>query len=87
MGLAVGQQKSIIPSNIRQNVAITGGNRVFCSVLETVNAIGEVIPPFIVWANKVHSVGFYADDNRPATFSRSSSGYMDDELGVDYIYI
>ena len=85
MGLAVGRQKAIVGSNTRQKVAITDGNREFCSVFETVNTIGEVIPPFIVWANKVHCVGFYADDNRPATFSRSPNGYMDDELGFDYI--
>ena len=87
MGLAVGRQKAIVRSSTRQKVAITDGNREFCSVLETVNALGEVTPPFIVWANKVHCVGFYADDDdgRPVTFSRSPSGYMDDELGLDYI--
>lgn len=85
MDLAVGRQKAIVRANTRQKVAITDGNREFCSVLETVNAIGEVIPPFIVWANQVHCVGFYADDDRPATFSHSPSGYMDDKLGFDYI--
>ena len=89
MGLAVGQQKAIVRSNTWQKVAITDGNREFCLVLETVNALGEVTLPFIVWVNKVHCVGFYADadddDNRPPTFSRSPSGYMDDELGFDYI--
>ena len=54
-------------------------------MLETVNAMGEVIPPFIVWANKVHCVGFHANDNRPTTFSQSPSGYMHDKLGLDYI--
>ena len=85
MGLAVGRQKAIVRSSARQKVAVTDGNREFCSVLESVNAIGEVIPPFVVWANKVHCVGFYGDDSRPATFSRSPSGYMDDELGFDFI--
>ena len=86
MGLAVGRQKAIVRSSARQKVAITDGNREFCSVLESVNAAGKVIPPFVVWANKVHCVGFYADgDDRPATFSRAPSGYMDDELGFDFI--
>ena len=85
MGLAVGRQKAIVWSNTQQKVAITDGNREFCSVLETVNALGKVTPPLIVWANKVHCVGFYVDDDRPATFSRSPSGYIDDELGFDYI--
>ena len=89
MGLAVGRQKAIVQSKTRQKVAITDGNREFCSVLETVNALGKVTPPFIVWANKVHCVGFYADadddDNRPETFSQSPRSYMDDKLGFDYI--
>ena len=86
MGLAVGRQKAIVRSSTRQKVAITDGNCEFCSVLESVNAVGDVIPPFVVWANKVHCVEFYADgDDRPATFSWSPSGYMDDELGFDFI--
>ena len=42
-------------------------------MLETINATGEVIPSFVVWANKVHCVGFYGstgDHTQPATFSR-----------------
>ena len=85
MGLAVGRQKAIVRSNARNKVAVIDGNREFCSVLESVNAIGEVIPLFVVWANKLHCVGFYKDDNRPATFSWSPSGYMDDELEFEFI--
>ena len=53
MGLAVGRQKSIVRAKARTKVAITDGNREFCTVLETVSATGRVIPPFIVWGNKV----------------------------------
>ena len=85
MGLAVGHQKAIVRANARSKVARTDGNREFCSVLETINARGHVIPPFVIWANKVHCIGFYASDSRPATFSRSPSGCMDDDLELDYI--
>lgn len=87
MGLAVGRQKAIVRANSRSKVARTDGYQEFCSVLETINAAGHVIPPFIVWANKVHCIGFYGtkSDARPATFSRLPSGYMDDDLGLDYI--
>jgi len=85
MGLAVGCQKAIVRANAQSKVARTDGNREFYSVLETISATGHVIPPFIVWANKVHCVGFYGTDSRPATFSQSPSGYMDDGLGLDYI--
>ena len=54
-------------------------------VLETVSAAGHVIPPYMIWAIKEHCVGFYGAGSRPATFSRSPSGYMDDDLRLDYI--
>jgi len=57
-------------------------------VLETISATGVIIPPFVVWANKVHCIGFYGSIgtySRPATFRRSPNGYMDDDLGLDYI--
>ena len=41
-----------------------------------------MIPPFIIWTNKVHCVGFNGTDSRPATFSRSPSSYMNNELGA-----
>ena len=31
------------------------------------------------------AIGFYATGSRPETFSRSPSGYMDDDLRLDYI--
>jgi len=56
MGLAVGRQKAIARAGSRTKVAVTNGSRGFCSV----NAVGRVIQPFIVWANKVHCIGFMA---------------------------
>ena len=56
------------------------------SVLDTINAAGSVIPPFIVWGGKTHWESYYnKDDDRDATFAVSDSGYMDDELGMLYI--
>ena len=55
-------------------------------VLDTINAAGSVIPPFIVWGGKTHRESYYKkDDHRDATFAISDSGYMDDELGMLYI--
>jgi len=88
MGLAVGRQKAIFRSgtNSCTKVILTDGNREFCFALKTISASGHVIPPFVVWANKVHCDGWYTTgDTMPATFSRSPSGYMDDDIGLDYI--
>ena len=48
MGLAVGRQKAIIRAKAQTKVAITDGDREFCTVLQTVSATGRVIPLFIV---------------------------------------
>ena len=69
------------------STAMTEGSREFCSVLETVSAIGVAIPPFIVWQGKTHRQSHYASDSvkTEATFAVSESGYMDDDLGLQYM--
>lgn len=75
--------------------AITEGSHEFCSVLETVNASGQVISPFIVWQGKTHRESYYklggldlyhyCDTQFKPTFAVSESGYMDNELGFEYM--
>lgn len=67
--------------------AMTEGSREFCSILETVSATGAVLPPFIVWQGKTHRESYYKEGGveYEATFAVSPSGYMDDELGLEYI--
>ena len=55
-------------------------------MLDTINAAGSVISPFIVWGGKTHRESYYNPEaQREATFAVSESGYMDDELGMLYI--
>ena len=73
-----------------KSTAMTEGSREFCSVLETVSATGVVIPPFIVWQGKTHRQSYYSAPASEAcvketTFAVSESGYMDDNLGLQYI--
>ena len=71
-----------------RTTAMTEGSREFCNVLETISAAGTVIPPFIVWKGKSHRQSYYysSDSMRmKATFAVSESGYMDDDLGLQYI--
>ena len=89
-GITMGRQQvrrvAIVRNSNKQATKVTEGSREFCSVLDTINAAGSVIPPFIVWAGKTHRQGYYnQDDDRDATFAVSESGYMDDELGMLYI--
>jgi len=70
-----------------RGIAMTEGSREFCSVLETVSATGVIIPPFIVWQGKTHQESYYREGGveHAATFAVSPSGYMDDELGLEYM--
>ena len=69
-----------------KSTAMTEGSREFCSVLETVSATGVAIPPFIVLQGKTHRQSNYAYEVKAeATFAVSESGYMDDDLGLQYL--
>ena len=74
---------AIVRRATKEAKMVMDGSREFCSVLDTINAAGYVIPPFIVWGGKTHRDSYYQkDDAREATFAVSDSGYMDDELGM-----
>lgn len=67
--------------------AMTKGSREFCSVLESVSAAKVILTPFIVWQGKTHRQSYYSDSvtKMKATFAVSESGYMDDDLGLQYL--
>ena len=68
------------------STAMTEGITKFCSVLEIVSATGVVIPPFIVWKGKTHQQSYNTSEVKTeATFAVSESGYMYDDLGLQYI--
>ena len=41
-------------SNPKTQTIMTERSREFCSVLETINEAGSVVPPFIIWRGKTH---------------------------------
>ena len=41
-------------STAKEATMMTEGSREYASVLETINAAGSVIPPFIIWQGKTH---------------------------------
>ena len=89
-GITMGRNQirsvAIVRRSTKQATMMSEGSREFCSVLDTINASGSVIPLFIVWKGKTHRDSYYKKgDDRDATFAVSPSGYMDDELGLLYI--
>ena len=67
---------------------MTERSREFCSVLETVSAGGVIILLFIMWQGKTHQESYYKEGgvDHEVTFAVSPSRYMDDKLGLEYIW-
>ena len=92
MGRQSIKSKVIIRAGTK-SAARSDGKREFVSLLETVNAVGQVIPPFIVWTGNVHTESCYpkyANGSFPTgryegIFAISKCGYMDVELGMEYM--
>ena len=94
-GITMGRQsmksKVIVRAGTAKPTAGCDGTREFVSVLETVSAGGQVIPPFIVWTGSIHTESYYpkymsSDGSKlKGTFAVSKSGYMDNELGIEYM--
>lgn len=93
-GITMGRQSMKTKVIVRagtKGVAGSDGNREFVSVLETVNAAGQVISPFIVWTGNVHTESYYpkyvhgSSAKFEGTFAVSKSGYMDNDLGMQYM--
>lgn len=88
IGITMGLNSTCTMAIVRaggRSTAMTEGSQEFSSVLETVSATGVVIPPFIVWQGKTHRQSYYSGVSMEATFAVSESGYMDDDLGLQYI--
>ena len=77
---------AIVRRTTKQATMVSEGSREFYSVLDTINAAGSAIPPFIVWKGKTHRDSYYKnDEDRDATFAVSPSWYLDNKLGLLYI--
>lgn len=92
LGIIMGKNTTRVMAIVRTGgpaTAIMEGSREFASVLETVSASGVVIPPFIIWQGKTHRESYYKEGGveYEATFAVSPSGYIDDELGYEYMKV
>ena len=86
--MALGCSKAIIAAGSPSKLATTNGKREFCTTLEIISATGQIIPPFIIWANKIHAASFCSHGGvhtEDYTFATSPSGYMDNELSLKYL--
>lgn len=74
-----GARDTGIVRNGQRATAVSERSREYCSVLETINTTGRVLPPFTIWQGKTHRASYFQPNLKDAIFAVSPSGYMDDE--------
>lgn len=68
--------------------AVQPGNREWVTVIHSISARGEAIPPFVIFAGTYHLSAWYTDDNIPHDWaiSLSENGWTNNELGVAWLH-
>jgi DDE superfamily endonuclease len=63
------------------------GNREWATVIQGVNALGWVIPPFIILAAKYHLANWYKECDLPADWriATTDNGWTTNDIGLDWI--
>ena len=59
MGVSTTSKVIISSNTVGRAILIQPGNREWATAIESVNATGWVIPPFIILAGKLHQLGWY----------------------------
>lgn len=86
--IGIGKAKSVITrrSNKRKISLPTSTERELVTVLETISADGWAMPPWIILAGKQIPAGWDAANLPPAyTLALSENGYINDQIGLDWI--
>jgi hypothetical protein len=67
--------------------SIQPGNREWVTVIHGINSYGWSLPPFIIFAAKLHQSSWYKEDEIPQDWaiSVSENGWTDDKIGIDWI--
>ncbi len=86
MGLAARAQVICQTSTKHANVT-QDGNRELVTVIETICADGTVLPPFVIFKGKSHSIGWYrfVTEEDDTLFAVSEKGWTDQELSLEYL--
>lgn len=86
--MGVAAKVKVICRKGRKNPRLThSGNRTWVTVIESVSASGMVLPPMVINQGSAHYKGWYAgvDHQDLATFSYSSKGWTDSNLGMSWL--
>jgi hypothetical protein len=84
-----GCSKVVTTATVGRATVIQPGDRKWVTAIESINATGWSLPPFIVLEGKVHLESWYRQNpNLPSdwTIAVSDNGWTTDELGVHFIH-
>ena len=88
-GFLMGQsaKAKVICRTRRRNPRVTqDGSREMITVIESVNASGFVLPPFIIYKGTGHYMGWYQFiEPEEASFAYSSKGWTDEKLALRWL--
>ena len=81
-----GGERVIVPRTAKQLYTPSPENRLSITILETVSAVGVVIPPVLVIPGKIHMDSWY-HSNLEGTelFLLSDTGYSNTQLALDWL--
>jgi hypothetical protein len=87
MGVIASQMLVIGSERRGKRKAIQPGNREWVTVICSINATGWAIPPFIIFAGRVHISSWYEDKSIPRDWviELSSNGWTTNELGIAWL--
>lgn len=88
-GIMMGYQKRalvVVPRATATRYMAQPGSRKWVSILETVSACGQVLPPFVIFQGAQHQLQWYPNPSPSGwKFGISETGWTNNEMGVHWL--
>lgn len=85
IGVSSGKKVLVLKDTLAVYTADPENKELITSV-KTINYRGQKVPPMIIFARAYHLCRYFKNDlDSNITFTRSSSGYLNDKLGLKYL--
>jgi len=87
MGIFIsGASKVVTVTSVGRAVLIQPGNRKWVTIIECINGLGEIIPPFLILDGKVHLEAWHNQEiPHNWTIAVSDNGWTTEALGLEWI--
>jgi hypothetical protein len=85
MGVAATSKVVTSSDTIGRAAVVQPGNRDWVTTIESINASGWCLPPFVILSGKLHQASCYCDLPNDWVVAVSDNGWTTDELGVKWV--